>query len=264
MPAKIRKKSERGGLKQPDQVMTRLQVFYGYLDKFKYHIVAVFVGIVVLLLASSWWVGWRERVQRERAESFYAAFQNLEAPVRETAPRDSDAPVFKTREEKFSKAADELKKFIDDNSSAEIAQTARLALASAKMEVGDYEGAYNLLSTLAEDPPCEALIPLIHENLGLASLELGKVDEAVEHFLRMKDTTADPFLKARALMHVGDAYNPASSVAVEKDASRAKELYEEALSLLPEEMGLQEAVSDPAVAVIRQELELRLSLLKAG
>jgi len=264
MPTKIRKRSETGGLNQPDQVMTRLQTTYALLDKYKYHIVFGFAGIVVILLAISWWVGYREDRRQELAGEFFEAFKYFEAPLGETAPPGSELPAFKTAAEKFGKAAEELTKFIDDNSSADIATTARLALASAKMELGDYEAAYGILGEFAEDAPSEALLPLIHENLGFACLKLGKMDEATQHFTKMKESATDSFLTARALMHLGDMVNPGSSVAALKDAAKAKEYYDEALTLLPEEQGLEGAVPDPSVALTRQEIELRLSLLKVS
>lgn len=263
MPAKIRKKSETGGLNQPDQVMTGLTTTYGFLDKFKVHIVAGFAAVIVILLAISWFVDYRESSHTEEAQAFFEAFKSFEAPVGADLQVPEGIPTFNTDEDKFTKLAQDMQGFLDDNSSAEIAVTARLVLASAKMELGQYDEAYTLLNEYLSDVPDSPLVPLVLENLGYASLHLGKVEQAVEHFNKMKDSSPNPYLKARALLHLGDVVNPATSAyGGEKDPAKSKAFYEEALSLIPE--ATEEAALDPTLSLTRDEILLRLALLGLG
>lgn len=264
MPPKIRKKSETGGLDQPDQVMTKLQTTYGFLDKYKYYIVGGFVGAVVLLLGISGVLTWQQTREKDLAKSFFDAFKHFEAPITETGAAVEGVKSFKTEEAKFTALSEELGAFVAENSSADIATTARLALASAKMELGEYEVAYDLLKEFEDGAGKSGLVPFVYENLGYASLRLGKSEEAISYFEKMKGATSNTYVVVRALMHLGDLYNPgARSAAVDKDAGKATEYYKEALGLLPEEEAEGE-IPDPAITLTRQEIELRLSMLDLG
>jgi tetratricopeptide (TPR) repeat protein len=264
MPPKIRKKSETSGLDQPDQVMTTLQTTYGFLDKFKYYIVGGFFSVIIALLAVSWYIEHQKSQHKELAQGFFKAFETLDAPVGADLKATKDKPVFATEDEKFSKAIEELNAFIAENESADIADTARLVLASTKMETGDYEAAYTLFQEFVTKIPDSALIPLVYENLGYTCIRLGKADEAVQYFEKMKDATTSIYVSARALMHLGDLYNPAATTsALDPDQEKSRQYYQEALETLPEEL-TEEENPDPAITMTRQELKLRLSLLKLG
>ncbi len=259
MPAKIRKKSETGGLKQPDQVMTGLQTTYAFLDKYKYYIVGGFSAVVAVLLAISWFVDHQEQKKEDLAKEFFEAFKYTEAVVGEDALAPAGLPKFNTAEEKYAKVSETLGAFLEEHSSETIADTARLVLASNQMETGDYEKAYALLQEYAENVPDSTLTAIVYENMGYACMHLGKLDEAAAHFDQMKGATTNPYLIARALTHLGDMSNPGATAGGNKDATKAREFYNEALEFLPEtEEG---AEPDPVVVRTRQELELRLSLL---
>lgn len=262
MPAKIRKKSETGGLKQPDQVMTGLQTTYSFLDKYKYYIVGGFSAVVVVLLAISWFVDYREGKKEELAQNFFEAFKYTEAVVGEYALAPGGVPKFNTAGEKYAKVNEALGAFLEENSSETIADTARLVLASNQMELGDYEKAYALLQEYATNVPDSTLTPIVYENMGYACVHLGKLEEAAAHFNQMKGATTNPYLVARALLHLGDMSNPGASAGGDKDTKKARDFYQEALEFLPE--AEEGAEPDPVVVRTRQEIELRLSLLNLG
>ena len=262
MPAKIRKKSETGGLKQPDQVMTGLQTTYSFLDEYKYHIVGGFSAVVVILLAISWYVDHREQTKKDLAMEFFEAFKYTEAMVGEDALAPAGIPTFNTADEKYAKVSESLGAFLEEHSSEAIADTARLVLASNQMEMGDYEKAYALLQEYVDNVPDSALTAIVYENMGYACMHLGKQEEAAAHFGQMKGATTNPYLIARALTHLGDMSNPGAGSGGAKDAGKAREFYNEALEFLP---AAEEGVEpDPVVVRTRQELELRLSLLNLG
>ncbi|MBM4356289.1 MAG: tetratricopeptide repeat protein [Deltaproteobacteria bacterium] len=265
MPVKIRKKSEGADVKQPDQVMTGLQTTYGMLDKFKYHLAGAFVALVVILLGVSWFMSYRESKKGDLAKAFFDAFKFMDSPVGEDVSAAGGLPSFKTQQEKYARVSDELGRFIEEHGSADIGATARLVMAGVKMELGDYQAAYDGLSGFASENADSPLAPLVYENLGFASIRLGKIEEAVQHFTRMKELTSDPYLNARALLHLGDLYNPGqTSTDAGKDAAKARQFYEEALELLPAEGTAEEQAFDPALSFARQELELRLTMLDLG
>jgi len=265
MPPKIRKKSETAGLKQPDQVMTKLQTTYVFLDKFKYHIVGGFFGVVVILLGISWFMEYRKDRRQDMAQAFFDAFKYFDAPVGTEAPPPEGMESFPTAEAKFTKLGEELTAFLEEHSSEDISDTARLVLASTKMELGDYEGAHALLTQVLENKPDTSLAPIVLENVGYACIHLGKAEEAVSHFERMKESSSNPYVMARALVHLGDLRNPgATGAPVEKDREKALEFYQQALELLPEQEEEAGEAGDPAMALTRQEIETRISLLKLG
>jgi tetratricopeptide (TPR) repeat protein len=264
MPVKIRKKNEDAGAKGQDQVMTGLVTTYDLLDKYKYHITAGFAAVVVILLAVSWWTGYRNDKLKELGKSFFNAFKFTEAQVGEEAKGTAELPAFKTEKEKFEKVIEQMEAFLAEHPDDKISETARLTLASAKMEVEDYETALKLLAEYAAENPGSAMTPIILENLGYACTHLQKFDEAIKHFESMKAAATSPYLGARALVHLGDMYNPASkSLAAGKDAAKARQYYDEALQLLPKEEE-EGPKADPAVGLTRHEIELRLSLLDLG
>jgi len=265
MPVKIRKKSESADIKRPDQVMTGLQTTYGVLDRFKYHLAGAFVGLVVILLGMSWFLSYRESKKGDLAKAFFDAFKYLEAPVGEEVPGTDGLPSFKTQQEKYARVSDELGKFIGEHGSADIGATARLVMAGVKMELGDFQAAYDGFDEFVAANADSPLAPLVYENLGFASIRLGKIEQAVEHFTKMKELTSDPYLNARALLHLGDLFNPGQATTDSgKDTAKARQYYEEALKLLPEEGAGEEQPFDPALSYARQELQLRLTMLDLG
>lgn len=266
MPSKIKIKQENG-LGQPDQVMTTLQTTYGVLDKYKMHLVVGFIASVVVLLCISWFFSHRENSKKETAKAFFEAFRYSAAPVGEDAKPAGSLPAFKTEAEKNAKLTTELEAFMADNSDSEIAMTAQLALAAVHMETEKYQEAYDAFKAAFEGDELAILKPILLENLGFAALRLGKFDEAEKRFAEMRDSTANPFVKARALVHLGDLANPGtSSVASTKDASKARDFYKQATDLFPEN---PEAALDPMQAFklfdpakeVRNDIKVRLSLL---
>ncbi len=239
MPPKIRKKSETAGVAQPDQVMVGLQTTY---------------------------VNYRQSARRDRALAFFDAFKFAEAPVGEGLKATAEAPAFESDEAKYTKLSEEMNAFLDAHASTDIAATARLVLASSHMELGKYEEALALLEQFLAEQAGSPLLPLVYENLGYACMHLGKTEEAVGHFEKMQSISADAYLSARALVHLGDLFNPgAVSAASAKDAAKAREYYQKALEALPEkEEGEEASQRFPAEEQTRQDIKVRLALLEIG
>lgn len=267
MPSKIKIKQETGGAAQPDQVMTTLQKTYATLDKFKMHLIFGFVGIVVILLGVSWFLSYREGSQKDVAKSFFDAFRYASAPVGEDAKPVGSLPAFKTEAEKNAKLTTELEAFVADNGDTHIGPTAQLALAAVHMETEKFQEAYDVFASAVEREELAALKPILLENLAFAALRLGKFDEAEKRFNEMRDSSPNPFIKARALVHLGDMANPGTaSVATAKDAQKARDFYKQATDLFPENPEAADDLTalfklfDPAKE-IRSSVQVRLALL---
>jgi len=243
--------------------MTGLQRTYSVLDKYKYHIVGSFTVVVVLLLGISWYSDYRVSQQKELAKVFFEAVKYFEAPVGENATPVEGLPTFKTDDQKFSRLSEEMDAFLKEHSSEDIADTARLVKATAKMELGDFEAAYEELKAFTENVPDSSLAPIIYENLGYACVQLGRVEEAVGYFEMMKAASTDSYVSAMALVHLGDLHHPGGrSVSSDKDVGKARKYYEEALELLPKDS--EGEVSDLVIERARERIKHRLSLLDLG
>ncbi len=266
MPPKIRKKSEGAGLNDPDQVMVGLQSTYGFLDKYKLHIIVGFVSVIVLLLAVSGYVNYKESSRRDRADAFFKALKFANAPVGETLKATEAAPAFASDAAKYQKLAEEMQAFLTEYESTEIGNTARLVLASSKMELGEHEAAYELLNQFLAESEDSALLPVVYENLGYACMNLGKTEEAVASFEKMKDSSRESYIVSRALVHLGDLFNPgATSSAAAKDPAKSLGYYKSALEALPE--AVEEEANPqryPVEEQTRRELQVRIAVLERG
>lgn len=268
MPSKIKIKQDNSVAAQPDQVMTGLQKTYGILDKYKVHLVVGFLAAVVVLLAISGISSWREGSKKEVAKSFFEAFKYASAPVGEDAKPVGSVPAFKTEAEKNEKLTAELQAFLGENADSAIGPTAQLALAAVQMETEKYKEAHETFASILSREELAVLKPILLESAGFAALRLGQYDEAEKRFAEMRDATANPFVKARSLVHLGDMYNPGTaSVSSPKDVAKAKDFYKQANDLFPENpeqqaSGLDQLFKlfDPAKE-IRNDVKVRLSLL---
>ncbi len=268
MPTKIKIKQETSAASQPDQVMTTLQKTYGILDKFKVHLVVGALGCVVILLAISGFYSYKENSKKEVAKEFIEAFKYASAPVGEDAKPVGSIPAFKTDAEKNEKLTTELQAFLANRDGSVIAPTAQVALAAVQMETQKYKEAYDTFVAVLARDELAVLKPILLESVGFAALRLGQFDEAEKRFGEMRDATANAFVKARALVHLGDMYNPGTvGVASPKDVAKAKDFYKQANDLFPEnpegDTGSLDQLFklfDPAKE-IRNDVNVRLALL---
>ena len=259
MPPKIRKKAETGGLNQPDQVMTSLQTTYGYIDKFKYHIVIGFVAIILVLLGISGFVSYRASNQSEVSHEFFEAFKLADAPSGEGAEKVKGLPVFEDDSAKFTALSEKLDQFLAANGSSDVATVARASKASALIKLGKFGEAYDLLKEVSESEVSAVLAPAIQETLGYLAVKLGNPEEAQGHFQAMRDASRSAYLKARALMHLGDMSHPMTTVeGMTADKEKARGYYDQALELLPKK---DDPEADRLLKGAVEEIEGRIALL---
>lgn len=260
MRKKIRKKTETGGLNQPDQVMTSLTRTYAILDKYKYHLVIGFFGIAAVMIGVSWFVGMNQSKKKDVGKALDAVIMKLspeKGPVKE-----GEEPEFGSDEERFQHLEQTLADFVKEHESDPAGKTALLGLAAARLKLGEEELAQESLNQFAKAVPESSLMPIVHEGLGHIALRTGESEEADNQYRKMRENAADPYLRARALMHLGDMRNPmVKNIDTDKDPEEARELYNEALELLPESDAQR---PDPLFQGIRSDIELRLDLIDLG
>ncbi|GEM_PF-6203149 len=270
MPSKIKVRPEVDPV-QHDQVMTTLQKTYGTLDKYKLHIVVGFVGLIVVLLGISGLLSLREGGQTDSSKAFFEAFRLSAAPVGPDAKPAGTLKPFKTEADRDAALSTALKSFLDEHGGDAVADAARFAYASVLLDMGETQQAHDLLAGLVESEPVGQFKGLLLKNLAHTSLLLGKFEDAEKFYSQLNEISLDPTVKARALMYLGDLYNPATdSIKSSKDAAKARDFYEQAMKLFPEtpeenalpaELALPKAYD--AAGEVRKDVLLRMALLNS-
>lgn len=233
MAQKIRKKTEVGGLNQPDQVMESLQTTYGFLDKYKIHIVVAFVGVIVLLLAARWFVDYQEGKRQDVSKAYFEALKVAEAPV-EGQTEEAAESLFKDSTEKNQKVVGLLDDFMKTNSECDIATMARSVQGAAYFNMKDPTKAVEQWTAVVVKDPNSVLAVQAHENLTLAFLQLGDREKAEKHVKLMQEAAVTPYLKVKALILQGDMVHPGvTGIQGEKSAEKAMAFYQEAEKLIP-------------------------------
>lgn len=273
MATKIKKKPETGGVDAPDQVMTTLATTYGWLGKYKLHIVILVGAVFAVLLAISGIASLLESRTAARGAEFEEAFKVTRATVGEEKPANSKDLHFNTVAEKNDAFASKLADFVEQYKDTDIALAASIELGAVQVEQGKNDEAMANLTLGTNNEAYASFEVVIVERLGIAALQAGKIEEAQTHFQAMKEKATAPVLKARATIHLGDMANPlVTSVAGTKSRDKAEALYKEALELVKEPEGGEDVDTlrqlilrdrTPAQAV-REAVDFRLAMLKAS
>ncbi len=236
MPQKIRVRSETGGLAQPDQVMTGLRTTYGTLDKYKVHIVVGFVSVVVLMLMARWILDMRQDAAKEVSTAYFTALKTEEP------------------EGEKGKRREALQAFVQANPDSRAAVLASSVIGASFLEEGAADKAMEQWSGLLQNRDATFLLLQTHENMGFAALAAGEFAKAEGHFLQMRDLAASPYVKARALIHLGDMTHPGlKEIRGTRDVARSRSYYDEAAQVLPDP-------EDPAAEMALRELGLLLKV----
>jgi predicted negative regulator of RcsB-dependent stress response len=264
---KIRKGSGRKKeLEQPDEVMSALQDTYSVIERYKYWIIGSIVVAIVAVLGVSGFVSWRGSKRMENTEAFFKVFEiHLAEVVEPEEPAEGEEPAappegtYPTETAKYEALAAATQGFIDEHGGGAIDDAARLLLVSAYTRLGKNEEAASELETYLADEGDSTLKPLVLENLGALKLRTGDASGAAAQFEAMQSSSTVPYFKARALVHLGDMANPVLvSAKGDKDAASARDYYQKALELLPEET--EEGMLPSLTAMARHDVQVRLLL----
>lgn len=253
-------------LEQPDEVMSALQDTYSVIEKYKFWIMGALVAAIVAVLGVSGFVSWRSSKRMENTEAFFKVYEihlaEVVEPVEPEEGEEAAAPAegtYPSEEAKYEALATATQGFIDEYGGGAIEDAARLLLVSAYTRLGKNEEAAAELETYLADEGDSTLKPLVLENLGALKLRTGDASGASAQFEAMQTASTVPYFKARALVHLGDMANPVlASAKGDKDASSAREYYEKALELLPEET--DEGMLPSLSAMARHDVQVRLLL----
>ncbi len=282
MVKKIRKVAggRKKELQQPDEVMSALQDTYNVIDEHKKLIIGAIALMIAIILATSGYMSWQEKQTTTRNESFSKVFELIERevatpepveaeesdnPDEEALPEANEDPAvaedsFASETAKYEAITEKVAEFIASENAADMLQAARLIEVSANMKLGKNEVALESLRSFTEEYPGSSLGSVVLENMGVLNMRLGQFEAARKQFETMKEVSAIPYYRARAMIHLGDMLNPVlgSGNGDAKDLKKARALYQEALELLPE--------ADPASLMAlyasdpKNEVKLRLLL----
>ncbi len=148
-----------------------------------------------------------------------------------------------------------IQSFIDDHKGSALASTAKLALGTALLKSGDYEGAMAAFKGFIEAYPTSNMALTAWEAYGEAADRAGNMDEAEAGFRQLTEST-QPLFRINGYMHLGDLTNPAIQT-TGGDAAKAREQYEKGLAEITGEDDLLPA----AQLIARKVLHARLSNL---
>lgn len=256
MVMKIRKNvGAKKALQQPDEVMNKLQDTYSFIDTYKYVVLGVIAGFIVVILAISGISTWSAHNRQKNAEAMSSVFETMskqvEAPVEGQTPT---AGSFATQADKDKALLAATDGFLKD-AGGDAKLSGRMLRAVILAQTGNGDEANKELGELAGESEFSSLAPVINEGLGILAAKAGQKDKAAQFFAKMKDETAIPYVKAMALIHLGDLANPLMGGTA---AAEAVKSYEAALKELPES---KDAAAKADLSILaRQDAELRLLL----
>jgi predicted negative regulator of RcsB-dependent stress response len=237
--------------------MEKLQDTYSFIDDYKFIILGVIGGFIALILIISGISTWNSHSKQQNADAMRAVFETMgktvEAPA-EGATTPTDGSVYATQADKDKAVLAAIDTFLADAGGAS-EKAGRVLRASLMGQSGAGAEAAKEISELVGDDAFATLAPVLYENLGALALKAGQKDQAAQWFGKMKDATAVPYIKAMALIHLGDLANPMLGG---NNAGEAVKSYEAALKELPES---KDAAAKADLSILaRQDAELRLLL----
>jgi hypothetical protein len=258
MVMKIRKNvGKKKNLDAPDEVMEKLQDTYSFIDDYKFIIIGVIAGFIALILVISGVTTWNSHSRQKNADAMRAIFETMgksvEAPA-EGVAAPADGSVYATQADKDKAVLGSIDAFLAD-AGGDSEKAGRLLRASLMGQSGAAAEATKELSELVTEDAFATLAPVVFEGLGSLANKAGQKDKAAEWFGKMKDSTGVPYIKAMALIHLGDLANPMLGGT---SAAEAVKSYEAALKELPES---KDAAAKADLSILaRQDAELRLLL----
>ena len=259
MARKIKRMS-RKELRQPDEVMTGLQLAYEWLRKYRVYIAVGAAGLLVVLLGASGLSSWISGRARDKAADFDTAYAVLYAEVGPEAPVIVPPPAgdekkdkkerFETAEAKAKAAVERLQAYLGENEGSDLGDLATLGLASAFYAQKKWDDAGARLKAYLDDSGDSPLKAQVIENLGLVAMNNGKIEDAKKQFEELAKI-GGAYRQAVAEAYLGDLFNPTfGGPRPGTSADEAKKHYEAALAaltrgerpVLPGERPLQESV----------------------
>lgn len=260
-----KRRMTRDELRHPDEVMTKLQGGYDWLNRYRWVILG---GVGALVALGGAWSIWRSMSAGKDAEvstAFTKALMVTASPVitgEEEVPesfKNQGIQVFRTEDARTDAAIAAIEGFLKEHEGSSFADMARALEGAAKFEKGDFQAAADSVSKWLDANPEHPMAMVLHEEVGIALAALGKTSEAAAHFEKL--TAADDWwFKANGHMRLGDLASPLHGKGTDK--AKAIAAYKAALEAVPEVK--EDAEPDLAIGprFFKDELEKRITLLQ--
>jgi len=264
MSAKRNKKMSMKEIKAPDEFQAFMAKTIEFLREYGAWILAGMAVIIVAIVSGILISRYNDAVMIDDAIAFDRAF----APVAEAAvitgyqlEADEEDEESATEESKgkLASAAEDLGQFSTEYDDSPLAGLALLARGAATLGAGDAQSSFEVYKEYLSANPDSSFAFVAWEALGYAADKAGDRTEAIRAFSEMAKSGSS-LARANAYLHLGDLFNPASSIKndEESDAGKANEYYEKGLK----EVGGEPTLMGPVELVTRRTLEQRISALK--
>lgn len=281
-------------IKKPDEFIISVEKVFNFLRQYYVWIITGVAVIAVAMITVALISYYREQNLIKLGRDFNLSFSDLmpltkEEKEKEQAKKDEEKkkkeeekkqaaesmetkkeenkgekPEEKKEEKKEEKSNDKMLKvlrsldgFIKNKGSEAIVDLAKLSRASVYLELKEYSKAIGSYNEFIEKYPDSSLRSFIFENIGLAEELSGNIEEAIKNYEKMA-ITDDSLTRAKALMLIGDLYNP-NLLADEKgaNAEKSKEYYEKAYR----ELGGEEKFLPSPHLIVKRLIEEKMVYL---
>lgn len=262
-----RRRMTRDELRQPDEVMSKLQGSYDWMNRYRWVILG---GVGALVVAGGAWSIWSS-MSSGKAESISADFDKAlfvtSAPV---LPADEEVPeiikkrgivTFKTEDARTQAAIEALQTFLKNHEGSSLSDMAKALEGAAKFDKGEFQAAVDAVGAWLSSNEAHPMALVLHEEIGIGLAALGKTEDAATHFEKLA-ASSDWWFKATGNMRLGDLYSPLLDAKGAGDKAKAVAAYKAAVEALPKLA--DDAEVDVAIAprFMKDELEKRISMLQ--
>lgn len=260
-----KRRMTRDELRQPDEVMSKLQGGYDWINRYRWVILG---GVGALVLAGGAWSIWHSMSSGKQTEVSAALDKGLLLTASPVIRGEEEIPdafkkqgvqVFRTEAARTDAAIAAIEGFLKDHEGSSLADLARALEGSAKFDKGDFQAAADSVSKWLDANPEHPMALVLHEEVGIALAALGKTQDAAGHFEKLT-AASDWWFKVNGNMRLGDLYSPLTGKG--NDKAKAVAAYKAAVEALPKVDDNMEADVATAPRFFKDELDKRISLLQ--
>ena len=221
------KRMSRKELREQDEVMSKLQLVYAWLAKYRNLLLVAAGGLVVLLLGIS-----------------------LVVSMVESADREQSAAFFKILDSEDGTKGEAVAAYLSEHDGDDLSALALLIQAAEEGKSGEVTAKY------LQDEDDSTMAPVLVDELGVAALQQGDVAKAREWFGKLTEGES-PYFKALGHARLGDLSNPAFPAGDGKSVESARSAYEAGMSeLTADERDIKSGEQD-----LFKKLEREIALL---
>lgn len=236
---------------RPDEIEEGLVGLWEWVRKYRFVIIGSLVGLLVIALIGQLIVSRSQSATKELAQQFNEAIGLYSAPViapsEEQPDLPKDATSFPSEEKRLEAVKAKLSEFASAHGDGTLGELAKVALAAAQFQSGDFAGAESASQAYVSAHADSPLVLALKLQRAYALNAIGKGQDAAAA-LADWGNQQDWWFQAWAALAAGD---------MASDDASAKAAWEKGLAALGEgEPTL------PAAKFVKSELERRIALAK--